>query len=41
MTGLIDLAINDTIEVWVWNETNTGDIIVDDITLNLIQIGGT
>ena len=41
MTGLIDLAANDTIEVWVWNETNTNNIIVDDITLNLIQIGGT
>ena len=41
MTGLIDLAANDTIEVWAWNETNTTNLIVDDITLNLVQVGGT
>lgn len=41
MTGLIDLAVNDTIEVWAWNETNTTNLIVDDITLNLVQVGGT
>ena len=41
MTGIIDLAVNDTIEVWAWNETNTQNFVVDDITMNLIQIGGT
>jgi hypothetical protein len=41
ISGLIDLAVNDTIEVWVWNEDSTDDIVIDDITLSLVQIGGT
>ncbi len=41
MTGIIDLAVNDTIEVWTWNETDTNNIVVDDITMNLLQIAGT
>jgi len=41
MSGIIDLAISDTIEVWVWNETNTQNIVIDDITLTLTQVGGT
>jgi hypothetical protein len=40
MTGLITLAANDTVEVWTYNETNTSNIIVDDITLSLVQVGG-
>ena len=39
MTCMIRIEESDTIEVWVWNETNTNDIIVDDITFNIIQIG--
>lgn len=38
--GLITLAANDTVEVWIWNNTNADDIVVDDINLNLIQVGG-
>jgi len=38
--GNIRLAINDTIEVWIWNDTNTNAVLVSDITLNLLQIGG-
>jgi|TARA_Y100000296_G_scaffold19577_1_gene23306 hypothetical protein len=41
ISGIIDIAANDTIELWVWNETNTNNIIVDDCTLTLTQIGGT
>jgi hypothetical protein len=41
LSGLIDLAVNDTIEVWVWNEDNTQDVTVDDITLSLMMQGGT
>jgi len=41
MSGIIDVAVNDTIEVWVWNEDNTDNLVIDDITLSLIQIGGT
>lgn len=41
LSGIIDLAANDTIEVWIWNIDSTDDIIVDDINLSLLQIGGT
>lgn len=41
ISGLASLSVNDTIEVWIENETNTQNYIVEDITLTLIQIGGT
>jgi hypothetical protein len=41
LSGLIDLAATDTIELWVWNETNTQNIVVDDVTLTLLQKAGT
>ena len=41
MSGIIDLAVSDTIEVWIWNEDSTDDIVIDDITMSLVQIGGT
>jgi hypothetical protein len=40
MSGIIDLVAGDTVEIWTWNETNTVNVIVDDITLSLVQIGG-
>ena len=40
LSGHIDLAVNDTIEVWCWNEDSTDNLIIDDITLSLVQIGG-
>ena len=39
-TALITCAVNDTIEVWVWNNTSTSNIVIDDICLNVTQIGG-
>ena len=41
ISGILDLAVNDTIELWCWNEDSTDDLIVDDATMTLIQIGGT
>jgi len=41
LSGIIDLAASDTVEVWIWNDTNGDDIVVDDVTLSLTQIGGT
>ena len=41
MSGLIDLAASDTIELWAYNEDSTDDIVIDDVTLTLIQVGGT
>lgn len=40
LSGILDLAATDTVEVWIWNNTNTDDVIVDDINLSLVQIGG-
>ncbi len=41
ISGIIDLAVNDTMELWTWNEDSTDDLVVQDVTLSLIQIGGT
>ena len=41
ISGILDLAVSDTIEVWCWNEDDDDDIVIDDITLTLVQIGGT
>ncbi len=38
MAGVATFAVNDTVEVWVWNETNTQNIVVDDISLSLHRI---
>lgn len=40
ISGIASLAANDTIEMWIWNDTNTDDVVVDDVTLSLVQIGG-
>jgi len=39
LSGLIRLNAGDTIEVWVWNEDDTTNLVVDDITLTLIKLG--
>ncbi len=41
LSGPVDLAVNDTIEVWCWNEDDTDNLTIDDISLTLVQIGGT
>ncbi len=42
MSGIIDLAVNDTIEVWMKHAAGVNkDITVEDITMSLVQIGGT
>ena len=40
MTGIVTLAVNDTIEVWIENETGTQNYVVEDSDINLIQVGG-
>lgn len=40
MSGLASLSVNDTIEIWIENETNTQNYIIEDISLSVIQIGG-
>lgn len=41
MSGYADLAVNDTVELWVANETTTKNVIIADSNLSLEQIGGT
>jgi hypothetical protein len=38
--GCASLSADDTVEVWVWNETNTQNITIEDITLFVKQVGG-
>jgi len=41
LSGIIDLAVNDTIELWVWNEDSTDNVVIQDVSMSLTQIGGT
>lgn len=38
LSGIANFAINDTVEVWVWNSTNTNSVLIYDITLSLVKI---
>jgi hypothetical protein len=40
MTGIADLSVDDTIEIWTRNKTNTTNLTFEDITLTIVQIGG-
>ena len=39
ISGLVSLTAADTIEVWCYNDTNTNDIIIDDMTLSITMVG--
>lgn len=41
LSGIRDLAANDTIELWVKNNTGTNDVTVNFAELNLVMVGGT
>ena len=36
----VTLTGKETIEVWIWDLTGTDNVIIDDINLSLVQIGG-
>ncbi len=40
ISGLASLTATDTIEVWIKNVTGTNNVIVEDITLSIVMIGG-
>jgi hypothetical protein len=40
LSGISDLTVGDTIEIWLHNETNTTSIIVEDVNMSLMQVGG-
>jgi hypothetical protein len=39
LSGIADLAVDDTVEVWIWNETNTQNIKIGDINLSIVEVG--
>ncbi|KPJ87110.1 MAG: hypothetical protein AMJ53_18610 [Gammaproteobacteria bacterium SG8_11] len=38
MSGIATLAANDTVEVWIENESNTQNYVAEDVTLNLVRV---
>jgi hypothetical protein len=40
LSGIADIDVNDTVEVWIENETNTQSYVVEDCCLSLFQICG-
>jgi len=40
ISGIALLAVGDTIEMWIKNETNTQNYVVEDVSLAILQIGG-
>ena len=40
LSGFVTLAATDTLELWCWNETNTANIIVEDVSLSAVMVGG-
>ena len=42
MSGLVDLAVNDTIEIWITSDSGAArTVTVEDINFSAIQVGGT
>lgn len=40
VSGMANFAVNDTVEVWVTNEDNASNFIIDEANLSLVQTGG-
>ena len=40
ISGISSLADGDTVEFWVTNETNNNNVVLQDVSLTVIQIGG-
>ncbi len=38
VNGICNFDVGDTVEVWVWNETNSNNVIVDDVTLSVVKL---
>jgi hypothetical protein len=39
ISGLVSLSANDDLELWVTNETNAQNIVLNDVTLSVVQVG--
>lgn len=40
LSGLASLVVDDTVELWVKNDTNNSNMIVEDCNINIVMIGG-
>lgn len=40
MSGLTEFAVGDTVEIWIENESNAANYIVEDISLTVVMVGG-
>jgi len=40
ISGIVHLEAGDVLEVWVENETGTQNVIIEDISLSAVQVGG-
>ena len=40
LSGIVDLAVSDELELWLHNETTTDEPVVEDITFGIFQLGG-
>jgi len=39
LSAIVNLSASDTVEVWVWNNTNTENIVITDISMNMVMVG--
>lgn len=40
LIGHISLTAGDTVELWLWNETATNNIVINDCNISILMIGG-
>ena len=40
LSGYGELAVGDTVEMWVTNETNTSNYMIEDVSMAVLQVGG-
>ena len=40
LSGFAELVEGDTVELWIENESNTANYVVEDVSLAILQIGG-
>lgn len=38
--AIVTLAASDTVELWIFNATSTTNLIVEDVVLTVLQVGG-
>ncbi len=40
LSGFAELAVDDTVEAWITNESNAANYMVEDVSMAVIQVGG-